>query len=248
MISKPAFIAAVLLFVPAAALAAPQFPVSDFSRGALIGEIASTAQLQQDFNSHAGLIAQAGERLGLSGDDMATVRSRINAGEARYVVLPRHLDGMSGAKHGVAFAHYNVVIPANVHGWEVDVPKPAGTLRVFVPNRCGNVSYVMERHRILAAAPELVPAPPAPVAAAPIPAPSYEPPAQSTPEPALALSPTVPAQAASHRLYGFLPWLAAGLIGIAFSNHGGGGGTPVPPVANHPTPIPIHTICPPPVP
>ncbi|MDP9110967.1 MAG: hypothetical protein M3M96_04990, partial [Candidatus Eremiobacteraeota bacterium] len=158
MNAKTALIAALIAVFPASSIAAQPFAVTNFSERPLIGEIASTEQLQKDFAAKQGLIAQAGERLGLSADDMANVRHEIDRGAARYVVLPRHLDGMSGAKRGVAFAHHNVVIPANIHGWEVDLQKPAGTLRVFVPNRCGNVSYVLERHRVLAAvAPAYVP-------------------------------------------------------------------------------------------
>ncbi|MDP9023754.1 MAG: hypothetical protein M3N13_00075, partial [Candidatus Eremiobacteraeota bacterium] len=58
----------------------------------------------------------------------------------------------------------------------------------------------------------------------------------------------LPLTAAAHRSLGFLPWLALGLIGVVFSSHGSNGGSPVPPVINQPTPIPIHTICPPPAP
>ena len=240
---KSAFIAALIVVFPAVTSAAPPYPINNFSERPLLGQIESTAALQQDFANNEALIASAGEKLGLSAADMDTVHREVDRGNARYVTLPRHLDGMTGAKHGVAFAHHNVVIPPNVHGWEVDLAKPTGTLRVFIPNRCGNVSYLFEHHRVLAAAPiSFVPA--APVAAA-----SYEPPASPSPVPLVAVAPSVPAEAAAtHRAYGFLPWLALGLIGVVLSSHGGGGGTVVPPVINQPTPIPIHTICPSPVP
>ncbi|MDQ2865248.1 MAG: hypothetical protein M3R51_03410 [Candidatus Eremiobacteraeota bacterium] len=246
---KTALIAALIIVFPANSIAAEPFQVTNFSQGPLLGEISSTAQLQQDFNQNATLIAQAGERLGLSASDMATVRHEINRGGARYVTLPRHLDGMTGARGGVAFAHHNVVIPPDVHGWEVDLEKPTGTLRVFVPNRCGNVSFVMERHRILAAAPAYVTPQNAVAAAPPADVPAYQPPATPVPAAPVSVSsePIVPAQAVAHRSFGFLPWLALGLIGVVFSSHGGSsGGSPLGPTPNQPTPTPIHTICPPP--
>lgn len=244
---QSAFIAALVIVFPVASIAQPPYPVTNFSERPLLGQIESTAQLQQDFASNETLIATAGEKLGLSASDMDAVHREVNRGNARYVTLPRHLDGMSGAKHGVAFAHHNVVIPPNVHGWEVDLAKPTGTLRVFIPNRCGNVSYLFEHHRVLAAAPiAFVPAPPE--SAPPVASPSYEPPAVPSPVPLVAVAPSVPVEPATHRAFGFLPWLALGLIGVALSGHGGGGGTVVPPVINQPTPIPIHTICPSPVP
>jgi hypothetical protein len=242
--------------VPASALAETRV-IGDLSEGALLGPIGSTAQLQNEFTTHNELIAQASDRLGLSRADYDEVREDVQDGLARYVQLPRHLDGMAGSHNGVAFAVHDIEIPAHVYGWEVDINKPDGVVRVFMPNQCGNISYVrVPKRRVLAAAlpfhvaaaptPAPVPVlpPPAPVAAAPAPAP---------------VAPIIPAAvpAASHT--GWLPLLA--LIPIGFLFHGGGstsvpiGGGPAPitpggrvtfPIHGVTIPAPIPTICPPP--
>ena len=217
--------------------------VSDFTQGALLGRIVSTAQLQNDFATQYPIIAQAGQRIGLSPGDVATVRSQINAGQARYVELPRHLDAMAGERHGVAFSTRNVVIPAGVYGWEVDLHKPDGTLLVYIPNRCGNISYVRApKRRELAAMPIersqplMLPAAPEITAAVPpVPLPTAQPVAFAiAPIPAIA-------HTAPH-----LAWLAAILVPLLpILFHGGGPSSPTPPRLSVPTPAPIHTICPP---
>lgn len=225
--------------------------IGDLSQGALLGEIGSTAQLQNEFSQHGTLIAQASDRLGLSRTDYDEVREDVQDGLARYVELPRHLDGMAGEHGGVAFAVHNVEIPAHVYGWEVDLDRPGGVVRVFVPNTCGNISYVRvpKRRELAALAPvhvaqatpaPIVPPPPVPTAA---PVPPAAPQAAPAPAPHTSL------------------WPLLALIPIAFVFHGsasvpiGGAPVPPPPSSRGPQPFPIHsipiptplpTICPPP--
>lgn len=242
MKSVASLVAIVLCFaVPDAALAQPRV-IGDLSQGALLGQIRDTAQLQNDFSSQHTLLAEANTRLGLSPSDFRTVEDAIAHGRARYVEIPRHLDGMAGQYHGRAFAVHNIVIPAHVYGWEVDVNHPTALVRVFMPNRCGNMSYLLvPRRSVVAAAPIRTPAPliaaAPPVVETPLPAP--------TPMPVAVVAPVVPvAPAAAVHHFAILPWLALGLIGIAFM-HGSHSSSPigVPPgvVA---TPLPIHTVCP----
>jgi hypothetical protein len=199
--------------------------ISDLTQGALLGPLTSSSQLQSEFASNGTLIASAGERLGLTTYDIAAVRDAVHTGTARYVELPRHLDGMAGEHHGHAFAVHDVTIPAHVYGWEIDVDHPDGLVRVFVPNTCGNISYlrVPKRRQLAAVAPYHLPKP---VAYAPTPAPS------PTPEEVAAVPPAEQPAPPTHR-NGFLPFLMA--IPLALLFHSGGGaitiGGPPPPVA-----------------
>lgn len=235
--------------LPTAVIAQPRV-IGDLSQGALLGQIQNTAQLQTDFSARHALLADANARLGLTAADFRAVQTAIAQGRARYVEIPRHLDGMAGQYEGHAFAVHNVVIPAHVYGWEVDVTHPYSIVRVFMPNRCGNLSYLRVPRRVVASLPEWqpLPAPPRPVAqvlAAPesIPAPAVAPAPALTPAPVahIALAPATAAPAAVHH-FALLPWLALGLIGIALM-HGGGSTSPTAPTVPA-APLPIHTVCP----
>ncbi len=240
--------------MPATALAQPHV-IADLSEGALLGPIGSTAQLQDDFRANRSLIAGAGNRLGLTAGDMTQVRNAIASGNVRYVVMPHRLDGMAGSYRGRAFAVHDVIVPADVHAWEVDVTEPDATVRVFVPNKCGNVSYVRTPRRVVAQRYTYVA--PRPVAKA-VDSPAYAPPApaflaQSAPAPESDRAPLASVSIASnavtpHHHFAVLPWLALGLIGIALSNHGHGGGAigtlPVTANAPHPAPAPAPTPAP----
>ena len=217
--------------------------IGDLSQGALLGQIRDTAQLQNEFSQQHELLAQASEKLGLSRDDFAEIQDDVAQGRARYVEIPRHLTGMAGRHGSVAFAVHDVVIPAHVYGWEVDLERSNGIVRVFMPNRCGNISYLLVPHRqqLAAAMPYHVSTPAPVVAAAPVAAMP-----ETTPQP-VAYAPVAPvvapAPVAAAHHFALLPWLALGLIGVAFMHGGGGSVTTVPPVPPA-APVPVHTICP----
>ncbi|MBV8491474.1 MAG: hypothetical protein JO199_13185 [Candidatus Eremiobacteraeota bacterium] len=258
--SAAALAFALILALPVAGFAQTRY-VSDLTQGALLGPVTSSAQLQTEFVRNGALIAQASTRLGLSASEYGEVRDAVALGLAQYVVLPRHLDGMSGEYHGVAFAVHDIDIPAGVHGWEVDVVRPNALVRVFVPNSCGNVSYlIVPRREQLAAAPRREKAP-APLAlwdsaneAAALPNAGEPAPAED-----IAAAPPI-APAVASRSSSFLPMLA--MIPLAFLGGGGsvsipiGAAPPVPvPAAHHPVGILLHmpivtptsTPCPPPL-
>ena len=229
---------------PVSVIAQPRV-IGDLTQGALLGEIRDTAQLQTDFSEQHELLAQASTKLGLSQSDFHQVADAVAHGQARYVEIPRHLTGMAGAHHGRAFAVHDIVIPAHVYGWEVDIEHSNGIVRVFMPNRCGNMSYLLvpRRQQLAAAMPYHV-STPAPVALAAAPAPTPAPQYTATPAP-VAFAPVAPVAVAAPAAHHFalLPWLALGLIGIALL-HGGGGSVSTAPPAMVPTPAPLHTICP----
>ncbi len=213
--------------------------VNDLSSGALLGEIASTPQLQETFARQDSVLAQASDEIGLTSSQYAQVRRAVASGTARYVELPRHIDAMSGLRRGHVFVVHNIRIPSGVYGWEVDVNEPNDVMQVYVPNRCGNISYVrVHRTQVMAMAPVHHVLPAQRVAAAiPIPSPvTIETPA---PLPSVVALAAPEAVAATHHL-ALIPWLIGGLIGGILVSHGGGGG-----FTSGPTPIPIHTICPP---
>lgn len=213
--------------VPSNAIAQPRI-IGDLSDGALLGQITDTAALQNDFAVQRPLLAQASEQLGLTDTDFNQIANDIAQGRARYVEIPRHLNAMAGQHGGHAFAVHDILIPPHIYGWEVDLQQPSQTIRVFIPNRCGNISYLIEnKPHIVAAAPHH-PAAPAhvsapivsPVALAPTPAPTFAP--EATPSPAPTTAPATPlvqqpaAPAAHH--FALLPWLALGLIGLTLAH------------------------------
>jgi hypothetical protein len=215
---------------------------TQMTEGSLLGQIQSTAQLQRDFDAHSDLIAKATEDLGLSREDFLAVRRAIALGQARYVVVPRHLDGMAGQHNGRPFIDRNITIPAGIGGWEVDLPKPDGMVRVFVPNACGNISYLRTSKQFRVAAAHVVP----PIDAAMVPPQTPAPATLATTAPEaiattapVALVPPATATAKSPHL----GWLGALILPILVGL-GGGGGSHSPGVSVAPTPIPIHTICP----
>ncbi len=242
--------------VPAPAVAQPHV-IADLSEGALLGPIASTTQLQADFRANQALISRAGDRLGLTSADMVKVRSAIARGNVRYVIMPHHLDGMAGAYAGHAFAVHDAVVPAKVYAWEVDVEEPDAVVQVFVPNKCGNISYIRSPRRIVAlrytyVAPHSAAKPDDLAAYAP-PAPAFA--LQSTSAAPAAPAPRVSLASVSissntvapRHHFAILPWLALGLIGIALSEHGHGsgiGGFPAAASAPRPVPAPAPTPAP----
>lgn len=230
-----AFLIAVAL--PATSIAAPRvLSQRQLTEGALLGQIASTAQLQREFLANAPLLATASRRLGLTKADFDAVRRAVGTRHARYVLIPRHLDGTSGQVGGVPFIDRDIIIPANVYGWEVDIAKPEEIVRVFVLTPCGNISYLRVPKPFRVAAAHIVPPVPTPEPTA-----TPEPVAEvvPTPEPLITSAPVI--ASSTHHL-GWLPLLAIPLI-FAFAGHGSSNSSPhhiiVPPPINTPCPTAI---------
>jgi hypothetical protein len=240
------------LVLPVRSLAATHvISQRQLTEGSLLGQVVSSEQLQHAFAAKEPLLARAGRGLGLSHRDFLAVRSAIESGHTRYVEVPRRLNGMAGEHGGVPFVLHDVLIPSNVYGWEVDLSRPDGLIRVFIPNQCGNISvlrvpkryYVASAYHVPASAPVLPAAPRFAARAAHV-APSPRPQAIATTVPVAVAAPPassgspVPTAGAHHHL-GWLPFLLVPVI-FAFAGHGGTSAAP----SIAPTPIPIHTICP----
>lgn len=237
-------LASVFSLIPAQA--ASDREISDLSDGALLGQIRSTQALQQAFDANAAQLAIAGSDIGLSPQQYHQVRMAIAEGRARYVELPRHIDAMSGRHGGRVFIVRDIRIPKGVYGWEVDLDEARDVVKVYVPNRCGNLSLVRVRPRVLAAAPvyhRVNVAYAAPIAGpyAPLPA-SY---AAASPAPMVAYQPELsvpqPAQVATHH-FAMLPFLAGALVAGFLASGGHGSGVTV---NTHPTPVPVSPPPPP---
>jgi hypothetical protein len=237
------------------AMASSERLITNFSEGSILGQVESTQELQREFHQYHTELAQAGAEIGLTPQQYREVRDAIVAGRARYVELPQHIDAMTGAHDGHVFVVRNIRIPKGVYGWEVDLQDGNQIAKVYVPNRCGNLSIVrVRRAQVLAAAP-VYHSTPVNYSSPAYPLPAYTPlptafnaPAAETAAyspPALSLPQAAPA--ASHRL-GILPLLLGGmLVGFLTSGgHGGGvtiGSGPTPPISK-PTPTPTPVSCP----
>jgi hypothetical protein len=232
--------------VPVSVVAQPRV-IGDLSDGALLGQIRNTAELQTEFSQQHQLLADASIKLGLTPSDFSYVSDEVALGRARYVEIPRHLSGMAGQHEGSPFAVHGVVIPAHVYGWEVDIERPAATLRVFMPNRCGNISYLLvPRPQRVASLPPAVHRQITAISAMPAvlatPAPEW---LAYAPMTASDAAPGAPMVARAPHHFALLPWLALGLLAMALVHGGSVSTAPPPPVlASAPTPIPVHTICP----
>ncbi len=92
-----------------------------------------------------------------------------------WVTIPRHLDAMTWGGDGQAHAEFDVLIPAGINGWEVDLYEKNQIVHIYIPMICGNLSVLRTPRKQVAMRPPLpprhifapVPPPPAPVAEIP---------------------------------------------------------------------------------
>jgi hypothetical protein len=244
--------------------AAQSHVVAQLGTAPLIGQVASTSDLQQDVRAQRTVFEAAGTGLGLTPEQFAIFARRIADRQVAYVTIPRHLDAMSWRSGGRVHVLRDVIIPAGTHGWEVDLVDHGQILALFIPNKCGNLSLLRRPAPALArslppqhvanVAPPPAPAPAAPATPAPVFAPAPVPESASTPAPYASLaSSTGPAPSHHAKLW---PLLLLPVIAF-FAMHGHAGPialTPsgtlppvpqVPPVAA-PSPPPAGCASPPP--
>lgn len=229
--------------------------IAELGTAPLIGQVASTQQLQNDVREQRAVFAEAGLGLGLTPAEFAQFQQRIQNRQLAYVTIPRHLDAMSWRSGGRIHVLHNVVIPARTRGWEVDVVEHGQILALFIPNKCGNLSLIRKPAPALAqaktpppqvAAAELTPAP------SPTPAPTVAP--AATPAPAAATpAPYQSVAATTGPTHHVRAWPLLLLIPIVAALASHGGGTSVPPVTSSPViaappPPPGPVVCPSPTP
>ena len=255
-------ILAVLVSVtlPLPSLAAPH-TIAQLGVSPLLGQVTSTPELQQDVARNQHIFSTAATKLGLTPREYAEFANRIANGRVSYVTIPRHLDAMTWASNGRVYALNDVIIPANTHGWEVDLVEGHQVLAMFVPAKCANLSLLRRplpalaqappRQRVRVAAAETGPPAPVPNAqgggtpvASPAPAVAVAAPVATPPPYASAAASTGP----SHRGIGWWPLLLVPIIALIGHGGGGGGNTNVPgvPVVGGPPPGTTTSSVPPP--
>jgi hypothetical protein len=219
------------LITPLPALAQTHV-IAQLGTSPLVGQIASTPQLQTDVAREQRLFRSAGAKLGLTPWQYTQFESRIASRDLHYVTIPRRLDAMSWAAGGKVYVLRDVLIPAGTQGWEVDLEDHGQTIALFVPARCGNLSLVRRPVVHLARAPLAVA--PAKVIAAITPPPLPAPVAQIAQGPTVILPDTQQAAppyanlttpaAAVHRAK-LWPLLLLPILAFLGGSHGGSIGT-----------------------
>ena len=226
--------------------------IAELGTAPLIGQVASTQQLQSDVSKQRAVFQAAGAGLGLTPAEFVQFSQRIADRQLSYVVIPRHLDAMSWRSGGRVHVLRDVVIPPHTMGWEVDLVEHDRIVALFIPNKCGNLSVLRKPaphlartapvETAVAQAPSPAPAPTLAPAAAP-------PSAPATPAPYTTVAMSTPAAPAHH----FRAWPLLLLPIIALLASHGHSSPPVgtapliPAVPAAPTPAPVAG-CPTPAP
>lgn len=162
-----ALILSMALPLPAAA---QTHVIAQLGTAPLIGQVASTGQLQHDMRAQRELFETAASQLGLTPMEFLSLEGRIDRGAVTYVTIPRHLDAMSWRTGDRVHVLHDVVIPANTMGWEVDLAESQSVLALFIPNKCGNLSLLRKPVVHVARAVKVLPATIAVATPAPAPA------------------------------------------------------------------------------
>jgi len=208
---------------------------------------ASSEQVYTATQEHPKQFSDAASRIGMTAAEYREFRQSLLNGKVTYVRLPHRLDAMSGDRSGSVYAVKNAVMTSPGMGWRVALGD--GNV-VYVPQICGNISFLRNgalahrptpgivpvvaaahTHRHRAGAPFTPAVGPAPVAAdTPV---SLVPPEQAVPAaeaPATVaqVSPVAGAAAAHGPFAGIfaLPFVLAGAV-VGASHHG----TPATPAA-----------------
>jgi hypothetical protein len=216
------------------ALAKPTV-IAELGTAPLLGTSTSTAQMRARVARNEGVVSAAAVKLGLTAGQYAQFHAAIDQSRVAWVTVPRHLEAMSWQGGGKVYVLHDVIIPANTHGWEVDIPSHGQILALYMPAKCGNLSLVRKPvkviarrpappHRLPVVATTVVQAPEAVVAAAPVVAPPDDTPTAAPVAVAQTEFPPAPAPARHNALF-----LAPLLFGLAALSGGSGSGPIVAP-------------------
>jgi hypothetical protein len=217
-ITRPAAAALLVMMTGLPALAQP-IEIATLGRAPLMGSSTNMAELKRNFERNQPILELAGRKIGMTDSQYAAFKTQVEIGNARWVTIPRNLEKMTWAADGRVHVLSDVHIPAGQKGLEVQVPDgPNGMLLVYLPAKCGNLSYV--RQQRIAQAPAF-PQPHRLVASAQ----NFPVPQVTTPLVAgvsgvtPAVSPVAPVVAAAHH-FSLLPLAAL----LPFLIHGSNGG------------------------
>jgi hypothetical protein len=149
-ITRPAA-AALLVMMTGLPAMAQDIEIATLGRAPIMGSSRDSAELKRNFENPANqrILAQAGRKLGLTADEYSKFSNQVAIGNASWAPIPRHLDKMTWASDGTVHVIAGVRIPAGQMGYQVRVPKNdgSGTYVVYLPAKCGNLSYVFEPMR-----------------------------------------------------------------------------------------------------
>ena len=180
-ITRPAA-AALLVMMTGLPAMANDIEIATLGRAPVMGSSRDSAELKRNFDNPANqkMLEQAGRKLGFTAEEYSKFKEQVVIGNASWTAIPRHLDKMTWAADGVVHTIAGVHIPAGQMGYRVRVPRSNGNgaYIVYLPAKCGNLSYVFERetrvaekpnfpvpHPLVAAA-QTFPAPQTPLVAA----------------------------------------------------------------------------------
>jgi hypothetical protein len=140
--------AALLVMMTGLPAMAQDIEIATLGRAPIMGSSRDSAELKRNFENPANqrVLAQAGRRLGLTQGEYGKFYEQVAIGNASWVSIPRHLDKMTWAADGTVHVISGVRIPAGQSGYMVRVPKEdgSGTYLVYLPAKCGNLSYVLQ--------------------------------------------------------------------------------------------------------
>jgi hypothetical protein len=155
-ITRPAA-AALLVMMTGLPAMANDIEIATLGRAPIMGNSRDSAELKRNFDNPANqrMLAQAGRKLGLTAGEYNKFKEQVVIGNASWTAIPRHLDKMTWAADGVVHTIAGVRIPAGQMGYRVRVPKDdgSGAYIVYLPAKCGNLSYVFERETRVAQTP-----------------------------------------------------------------------------------------------
>jgi len=100
---------------------------------------ASSEQVYTATQEHPKQFSEAASRIGMTPAEYHEFRRSLLDGKVTYVRLPHRLDAMSGDRRGSVYAVKNAVITSPGMGWRVAL---ADGNVVYVPQVCGNISFL----------------------------------------------------------------------------------------------------------
>ena len=153
-ITRPAA-AALLVMMTGLPAMAQDIEIATLGRAPIMGSSRDSAELQAQLrepgqSGHPG--AGRPQARPHARSSTSNFKEQVAIGNASWVPIPRHLDKMTWAADGTVHVLQGVHIPAGQMGYRVEVPKQngTGTYIVYLPAKCGNLSYVFEQQKRVA--------------------------------------------------------------------------------------------------
>ena len=158
-----AFVAFAYSFSLLGAPAQAQHVLPVLGTAPLLGQMSSTADLQERVTERRAMFETAASDLGLTDAETDELVQHIMSGQVRWVMVPRHLDAMTWAWDGSVYMYRDVIIPSDEYGWETDIRVGSTVHALFIPAACGNLSLVERSAQVsYVPPPQPPPQPPAP--------------------------------------------------------------------------------------